>query len=75
MKHVAIIGGGASGIFSALHLKKLFNKQINVTIFEKNNRIGRKILASGNGKCNLSNQTLLADNIYNKKTVHFSRKF
>ena len=67
MKHVVIIGGGASGIFSALHLKKLFNNQINVTIFEKNSRIGRKILASGNGKCNLSNQTLLVDNIYNNE--------
>ena len=67
MKHVAIIGGGASGIFSALHLKKLFNNQIDVTIFEKNNRIGRKILASGNGKCNLSNQTILENNIYNNK--------
>ena len=67
MKHVAIIGGGASGIFSALHLKKLFNNQINVTIFEKNNRIGRKILASGNGKCNLSNQTILENNIYNNE--------
>ena len=30
MKHVAIIGGGASGIFSALHLKKLFNKCRNI---------------------------------------------
>ena len=67
MKYVAIIGGGASGIFSALHLKKLFNNQIDITIFEKNSRIGRKILASGNGKCNLSNQTLLADNIYNNE--------
>lgn len=67
MKHVAIIGGGASGIFSALHLKKLFNNQIDITIFEKNSRIGRKILASGNGKCNLSNQTLLVDNIYNNE--------
>ena len=67
MKHVAIIGGGASGIFSALYLKKLFNNQIDITIFEKNSRIGRKILASGNGKCNLSNQTLLVDNIYNNE--------
>ena len=67
MKHVAIIGGGASGIFSALHLKKLFNNQIDITIFEKNSRIGRKILASGNGKCNLSNQTILENNIYNNE--------
>lgn len=67
MKHIAIIGGGASGIFSALHLKKLFNNQIDITIFEKNSRIGRKILASGNGKCNLSNETILDNNIYNNE--------
>ena len=70
MKHVAIIGGGASGIFSALHLKKLFNNQIEVTIFEKNSRIGRKILASGNGKCNLTNETTLENNIYNNELAN-----
>lgn len=67
MKKVAIIGGGASGIFGAIRLKQLFNNNIDITIYEKNNKIGRKILASGNGKCNISNESLLESNIYNNE--------
>lgn len=55
MKKIAIIGGGASGIFEAILLKKYLKEQIEVTIFEKMDRIGKKILATGNGKCNLTN--------------------
>jgi len=49
---VAIIGGGASGLFAASMLGK---DNIEVCIFEKNNKLGKKILASGNGKCNFTN--------------------
>jgi len=51
MKKVAIIGAGALGIVSAIMLKDNFH----VTLIEKNNKIGKKILASGNGKCNFTN--------------------
>ncbi len=50
--NIAIIGGGASGMMAAIQAAK---KHATVTIFEKNDRVGKKILMTGNGKCNLSN--------------------
>ncbi len=51
MKKVYIIGGGASGIIAAL--KASVNNE--VVILEKNNTLGKKILITGNGKCNYFN--------------------
>ena len=51
---VAIIGGGASGISAAISIKKN-NPQCDVTILERFDRIGKKLLATGNGKCNIGN--------------------
>lgn len=51
---LAIIGGGASGLFLASYIKRLGLK-IDITIYERNKGLGRKILASGNGKCNFMN--------------------
>ena len=59
---IIIIGGGASGIFAAINLKKYNN---NVRILEKNSRIGKKLLVTGNGRCNYSNINL-SENNYNK---------
>jgi len=52
--NICIIGGGASGCFAAFAAKKT-NPLAKITIYERMNRIGKKILASGNGRCNLSN--------------------
>lgn len=49
---VIIIGGGASGIVASLEAKKNYDK---VAVIEKENKLGRKILATGNGKCNMTN--------------------
>lgn len=62
-KKVAIIGAGASGIISAITI----SKYMNVVLFEKMPRIGKKIIASGNGKCNLTNMSSLTTNIYNNE--------
>lgn len=56
-KRVVIIGGGASGIMCSLHLSKL-SKKFEILILEKQNRIGKKLLVTGNGKCNLTNQNV-----------------
>lgn len=53
MKDVIIIGGGASGLVSAIYAAKSGNK---VTLLEKNNHPGKKILITGNGKCNYWNK-------------------
>ncbi|MBR5514305.1 MAG: aminoacetone oxidase family FAD-binding enzyme [Ruminococcus sp.] len=54
---IAIIGGGASGLTAAITAKEA-NMAAKVTIIEKLPRTGKKIIASGNGKCNLSNLKL-----------------
>ena len=64
---VAIIGGGASGLFCAGSL----NNNIDVTIYEKNDQLGKKILITGNGRCNVTNnkneQNFLQNVISNSK--------
>lgn len=60
---VAIIGGGASGLACAITLKRE-NPKIDVTIFEKLDQPGKKILATGNGRCNLSN-FVISEEYYN----------
>jgi predicted Rossmann fold flavoprotein len=51
----AIIGAGASGLVAAIEAAK---KGAQVTIFEKNLKCGRKLLATGNGRCNITNVDL-----------------
>ena len=58
MKKIGIIGGGASGLMCAIYLKQMLFDQIEVIIIEKMDRVGKKLLATGNGKCNLSNQDI-----------------
>jgi len=54
---IAVIGGGASGICSAISAKTT-DKSLNVIILEKLSRIGTKILSTGNGRCNLGNKNI-----------------
>lgn len=51
---ICIIGGGAAGLACAAEAAKLV-PGISVFIVEKNDVLGRKILSTGNGRCNLSN--------------------
>ena len=53
MKDIIIIGGGASGLVSAIYASKTNKK---VTMLEKNKSCGKKILITGNGKCNYWNE-------------------
>ena len=59
MNKIAIIGAGASGLFCSIILAQ---KGYCVTLLEKNTKAGRKILASGNGKCNITNTNLSLNN-------------
>ena len=49
-KRIAIVGAGASGLL----LASLLNKHLNfdVTLFEKYEHVGKKLLITGNGRCN-----------------------
>ena len=51
----AVIGGGASGITAAISAKRAGKTCV---LLEKTPRLGRKLLASGNGRCNLLNESL-----------------
>ena len=53
---VLIIGGGASGMMAAL--SALENPDNSVTLLERQSRVGKKLLATGNGRCNLTNRNI-----------------
>ncbi len=57
-----IVGAGASGMSAAISFQKewkaLGKEHGNVLILEKNERVGKKVLATGNGRCNLSNKEM-----------------
>lgn len=76
MRRIVIIGGGASGLIAAIYAKKNNNE---VIILERNNICGKKLLITGNGRCNYwnefqslenynsSNKEILSDIINEKK--------
>lgn len=55
---LAIIGGGAAGLFCAVQARK---RGLDVAIIESNERVGKKLLATGNGRCNLTNIDMSSD--------------
>lgn len=55
-----IVGGGASGLMCAITAKRR-NPKLNIAIIEKNDRVGKKLLSTGNGRCNLTNTHISAD--------------
>lgn len=62
MYDVIVIGGGASGMTAAVCAARNGKK---VLLLEKNNKLGKKIAASGNGKCNLTNAVISTECFYN----------
>lgn len=64
MKKVAVIGGGASGLACAVQIMRIVkNKEdVKVTVLERLPRIGKKILVTGNGRCNLTNVNATVEN-------------
>ena len=63
MKKVIVLGGGISGCFAAIRTKEL-HPDYEVSIFEHNDKLLKKIYATGNGKCNFANKGTL-ENKYN----------
>ncbi|MDO5716715.1 MAG: aminoacetone oxidase family FAD-binding enzyme [Tissierellia bacterium] len=66
---VAIIGGGPSGTIAAIELAEA---GFEVHLFERNDRVLKKLYGTGNGRCNYSNRDLTPDNFY---SLHHERKF
>jgi len=65
-KRVAIIGGGASGLLCAIFCAK---KSLYVDVFEQNSKCAKKILVSGNGRCNITNRELSPDNYFSENPL------
>ena len=62
---VLVVGGGASGIMAAVMASR---HGASVAIAEKLPRIGKKLLATGNGRCNITNRNISAARYYGDKT-------
>jgi len=69
MIDVIVIGAGASGLVTAIVSARRGKR---VLILEKNNKVGKKLLATGNGKCNITNQRPTLERFYseNPKFIH-----
>ena len=65
---IGIIGAGASGMFAAITAAK---QGAEVTLIEKKDRIGKKILATGNGKCNFTNKSMKQVDFKSQRTNIF----
>lgn len=57
MKTIAIIGGGASGMLAGITALET-NPDIQVIVFDQKDILGKKILSTGNGRCNLTNENM-----------------
>ena len=65
----AIVGGGAAGLLAAVELLSGSNcfKGEDVLILERNDRVGKKLIATGNGQGNLTNANVSENNYYGDK--------
>lgn len=73
MKKVLIVGGGAAGMLTAILAAR---KGAEVHLFEKNEKLGKKLFITGKGRCNLTNacelEDLFANIVSNKKFMYSS---
>jgi predicted Rossmann fold flavoprotein len=68
LNKIAIVGAGASSLIASIILAK---KGLDVYVFEKNTKAGRKILATGNGRCNISNTNLSDEYFFSSNTSFY----
>lgn len=74
MKTIAIIGGGAAGLAASVAAARAARRAgaedaLRVVVFEADERVGRSILATGNGRCNFTNAKIYADAYRNEEFV------
>lgn len=71
MSKIAVIGGGAAGMFASIFAAQNENE---VHIFEKNEKLGKKLFITGKGRCNVTNaadiETLLSNVCANPKFLY-----
>lgn len=67
---VIIIGGGASGLAAAVFCARFSNKTI--LVLERSPRVGKKLLATGNGTCNISNRHSKPSHYHGEEATNFT---
>ena len=63
MAHILILGGGAAGLAAALAAAQAA-PAVRVTVLERNPKVGKKLLATGNGRCNLDNTAIAPEKYF-----------
>lgn len=77
MKTISVIGGGASGFAAAIEAARVSREMkidVKINIYERLPKAGKKILATGNGRCNILNSRNVIDN-YNGDRKFISSVF
>ena len=73
MSKVLIVGGGAAGMFAAITVARNGHE---VSVYEKNEKLGKKLFITGKGRCNITNacdmETLFASVVSNSKFLYSS---
>lgn len=68
---VAVIGAGSSGMACALFLRKTYERsmgrRISIIIIERNQRPGKKLLMTGNGRCNLTHRSMTPEHFHGNR--------
>lgn len=68
---IIIVGAGASGLAAAIGAKRV-DRKLNIAALDSMPRVGKKILATGNGRCNLSNLNAIAEKYTNPEFVAYA---
>lgn len=65
MLDIIVVGGGAAGMMAAITARREGHR---VVLLERNDRLGKKLLATGNGRCNYTNVNLTIDNFHGENS-------
>ena len=64
MQQILILGGGAAGLAAALAAAQTAEGRAHITVLDKNVKVGKKLLATGNGRCNLDNRDITPERYF-----------
>lgn len=73
MKRILVLGGGAAGIAAAIAAKETAGDSADVVLVEQFPRVGKKLLATGNGRCNLDNEDIAPDKYFTANPGQLAR--